>query len=145
MVVDPATELAFLHDLPVELMWGVGPVTEAKLARERRRRRSAQLAKTPAVVAGAAARARAPATSWRRSPGTAIRARIVDQAAGALGRGAVGDRQEAGNGERVPPDAAAISPTGSPRRLSAKIAAGRTVTVRVRFADMRAVTRSITL
>ena len=26
VVVDPATELAFLHDLPVELMWGVGPV-----------------------------------------------------------------------------------------------------------------------
>ena len=26
-VVDPGTELDFLHDLPVELMWGVGPVT----------------------------------------------------------------------------------------------------------------------
>src|SRR3954449_800865 len=26
-VVDPASELVFLHDLPVELMWGVGPVT----------------------------------------------------------------------------------------------------------------------
>ncbi|HKU07326.1 MAG TPA: DNA polymerase IV, partial [Bradyrhizobium sp.] len=32
VVVDPATELAFLHDLPVELMWGVGPVTRARLA-----------------------------------------------------------------------------------------------------------------
>ena len=32
MVVDPDTELAFLHDLPVELMWGVGPVTQARLA-----------------------------------------------------------------------------------------------------------------
>ena len=32
VVVDPATELAFLHDLPVELMWGVGPVTKARLA-----------------------------------------------------------------------------------------------------------------
>src|SRR5206468_919463 len=31
-VVDPDRELAFLHDLPVELMWGVGPVTKAKLA-----------------------------------------------------------------------------------------------------------------
>src|SRR5579859_6195603 len=32
VVVDPSTELAFLHDLPVELMWGVGPVTKARLA-----------------------------------------------------------------------------------------------------------------
>src|ERR1700760_2022260 len=33
VVVDPATELEFLHDLPVELLWGVGPVTKARLAR----------------------------------------------------------------------------------------------------------------
>src|SRR6187455_293199 len=32
VAVDPAAELAFLHDLPVELMWGVGPVTAARLA-----------------------------------------------------------------------------------------------------------------
>src|SRR5262245_48890993 len=32
VVVEPGTELAFLHDLPVELMWGVGPVAKARLA-----------------------------------------------------------------------------------------------------------------
>src|ERR1700757_3322801 len=32
VVVEPDTELDFLHDLPVELMWGVGPVTKARLA-----------------------------------------------------------------------------------------------------------------
>src|SRR5438552_18376153 len=32
VVVDPETELDFLHDLSVELMWGVGPVTRARLA-----------------------------------------------------------------------------------------------------------------
>src|ERR1700741_2437061 len=32
VVVDPSTELAFLHNLPVELMWGVGPATKARLA-----------------------------------------------------------------------------------------------------------------
>ena len=33
VVVDPGTELDFLLDLPVELMWGVGPVTHARLAK----------------------------------------------------------------------------------------------------------------
>src|SRR5262249_3368248 len=32
VVVDPHTELDFLQGLPVELMWGVGPVTRARLA-----------------------------------------------------------------------------------------------------------------
>jgi DNA polymerase-4 len=33
VVVDPETELEFLHGLPVALMWGVGPATEARLAK----------------------------------------------------------------------------------------------------------------
>src|ERR1700680_4085824 len=32
VIVDPDTELEFLHHLPVELMWGVGPATKARLA-----------------------------------------------------------------------------------------------------------------
>src|SRR5213079_1395393 len=32
VVVDPDAELTFLHHLPVGLMWGVGPVTQARLA-----------------------------------------------------------------------------------------------------------------
>src|SRR6266536_3395576 len=46
VVVDPETELGFLHDLPVELMWGVGPVTQARLA-EIGVHTIGQLAKTP--------------------------------------------------------------------------------------------------
>jgi len=33
LVVAPGTELAFLHPLPVECLWGVGPATHARLAR----------------------------------------------------------------------------------------------------------------
>ncbi|MEX2268729.1 MAG: DNA polymerase IV [Acidimicrobiia bacterium] len=33
LVVEPGTELEFLHPLPVERLWGVGPATSKKLAR----------------------------------------------------------------------------------------------------------------
>jgi DNA polymerase-4 len=33
LVVEPGTELAFLHPLPVSRLWGVGPKTQAKLER----------------------------------------------------------------------------------------------------------------
>src|SRR5262249_228541 len=45
-VVDPGTEVDFLHQLPVELMWGVGPVTKVRLA-EIGVETIGQLAKTP--------------------------------------------------------------------------------------------------
>ena len=38
VVVDPDTELTFLHDLPVELMWGVGPVTKSRWSQHLLRR-----------------------------------------------------------------------------------------------------------
>ena len=46
VVVAADTELDFLHDLPVELMWGVGPITRARLA-EIGVLTIGQLAKTP--------------------------------------------------------------------------------------------------
>ena len=38
VIVDPKTELDFLHSLPVELMWASGPAPEARLARTASRR-----------------------------------------------------------------------------------------------------------
>ena len=40
VIVDPGTELEFLHDLPVALMWGVGPATQARLAKLPHERRA---------------------------------------------------------------------------------------------------------
>jgi nucleotidyltransferase/DNA polymerase involved in DNA repair len=71
VVVDPDTELDFLHDLPVELMWGVGPVTKTRLA-EIGVRTIGQLAKTPGWslerLLGPAAGERLAALAWNRDP-----------------------------------------------------------------------------
>jgi DNA polymerase IV len=142
VVVDPATELAFLHDLPVELMWGVGPVTRARLA-ELGVDRIGQLAKMPGrsleSLLGPAAGEKLSALAWNRDP-RAIKTHQRAHSAGA--QSALG---------RKPAEERVIRPTllhladRVASRLRAKSRPGRTVTVRVRFADLRAVTRSVTL
>ena len=71
VVVDPRTELDFLHDLPVELMWGVGPVTQRAAGRDRRHT-IGQLAKTPGRslerLLGQAAGEKLTALAWNRDP-----------------------------------------------------------------------------
>ena len=138
VVVDPATELAFLHNLPV----GVGPVTEAKLA-ESGVTTIGQLAKTPGWslerLLGPAAGEKLAALAWNRDPRAIVTKRRA-HSAGA--QSAIGKK---------PAKESVYRPTllhladRVATRLRAKSRPGRTVTVRVRFADMRAVTRSITL
>jgi DNA polymerase-4 len=142
VVVDPDTELAFLHDLPVELMWGVGPVTKARLA-EAGVHTIGQLAKMPGRslerMLGPAAGEKLSALAWNRDP-REIRTHHRAHSAGA--QSALG---------RKPAETRVIRPTLAHladrigTRLRAKSLAGRTVTARVRFADLRAVTRSVTL
>jgi DNA polymerase IV len=71
VVVDPRAELAFLHDLPVELMWGVGPVTRARLAGIGVAT-IGQLARTPGGslerLLGPAASDKLAALAWNRDP-----------------------------------------------------------------------------
>src|SRR3989440_12661762 len=71
VVVDPETELEFLHHLPVELMWGVGPVTQARLA-ESGVRTIGQLARMPGQslerLLGCAVGGKLAALSWNRDP-----------------------------------------------------------------------------
>jgi len=142
VVVDPATELEFLHDLPVELMWGVGPVTRARLA-DIGVLTIGQLAQIPGRslerLLGPALGDKLAALAWNRDP-REIRPHRRARSAGA--QSAIG---------RKPAEEQVFRPTlrhladrvGS--RLRAKSRPGRTVTVRVRFADLRAVTRSVTL
>src|SRR6476659_2945398 len=142
VVVDPATELAFLHDLPVEMMWGVGPATRARLAENGIATIGDLARSSPGAIArllGRAAGERLAALAWNRDP-RAIRTQVRAHSVGA--QSALGRR---------PVEDPVIRPAlrhladriGS--RLRAKGKAGRTVTVRVRFADLRSVTHAVTL
>jgi DNA polymerase IV len=142
VVVDPGAELSFLHDLPVELMWGVGPVTKERLAAIGVRT-IGQLAHAPGwslePLLGPAASEKLTALAWNRDP---RRIRTQRRARSAGAQSALG---------RKPADECVIVPTlrhladRVASRLRAKSRPGRTVTVRVRFADLRSVTRSTTL
>jgi len=141
-VVDPDTELDFLHDLPVELMWGVGPVTKARLA-EIGVLTIGQLARRPRgslePLLGHAVGQKLAALAWNRDP-REIKTHRRARSAGA--QSAIGKK---------PAEVRVFRPTlrhladrvGT--RLRAKSRLGRTVSVRVRFADLRSVTRSVTL
>jgi DNA polymerase-4 len=142
VVVDPARELAFLHDLPVELMWGVGPATRARLAAIGVTT-IGQLAHMPGRslerLLGPAAGEKLSALAWNRDP-REIRTHHRARSAGA--QSALG-RKPAHESVFRPALAHLADRIGT--RLRAKGLAGRTVTARVRFADLRAVTRSATL
>jgi len=142
VVVDPASELEFLHDLPVDLMWGVGPVTKRKLA-EKGIVIIGQLAKTPGRslerLLGVAAGEKLAALAWNRDP-REIRTQHRARSAGA--QSALGRKPAT---EQVFKPALLHLADRVASRLRAKSLAGLTVTARVRFADMRAVTRSMTL
>jgi DNA polymerase IV len=142
VVVDPTAEVAFLHDLPVELMWGVGPVTKARLA-DAGVVTIGQLAHVQPWrlenLLGPALGHKLSALAWNRDP-REIRTQRRSHSAGA--QSALG---------RKPAEQRVIRPTllhladRIATRLRSKSRPGRTVTVRVRFADMRSITRSATL
>jgi DNA polymerase IV len=142
LVVDPDAELAFLHDLPVELLWGVGPVANARLA-SAGVCKIGQLAAMPdqrlRALLGRALGAKLANLAWNCDT-RAIKTEHQAQSAGA--QSALGKR---------PARPSVFTPVlwhladriGA--RLRAKSRPGRTVSVRVRFADLRSVTHSVTL
>jgi DNA polymerase IV len=142
VVVEPARELEFLHSLPVELMWGVGPVTQARLA-ERGILTIGQLANTPGGSLehwlGPAAGEKLAALALNRDP-RAIRTHRRARSAGA--QSALG-KKPAHESVFRPALRHLADRVGT--RLRAKSLAGRTITIRVRFADMHSVTRAVTV
>ena len=142
VVVPPDAEGDFLRDLPVGLMWGVGPVVQRRLA-DMGVSTIGQLAETPGWslerILGRAVGGKLAALSHNRDP----RAVISDRRARSVGAQSALGRKPATD-EVVRPTLLHLADRVA-TRLRAKSRAGRTVTVRVRFADLRAVTRSVTL
>src|SRR5271156_6189180 len=130
VVVDPDTELEFLHHLPVGLMWGVGPITKARLA-EIGVLTIGQLAKTPGwsleQLLGPAAGEKLAALAWNRDP-REIRTHSRARSAGA--QSAIG---------RKPAEERVFRPTL--RHLADRIGAR----LRAKYLTCPAVTRSVTL
>jgi DNA polymerase IV len=142
LVVPPEGELAFLHPLPVERLWGVGPVTATKL-HDRGIRTVGDVAQLPepallAMLGGASGR-HLHALAHNRDPRPVETGRR---------RRSIGAQHALGRSSR---SAASVDATvvalvdRVTRRMRAAGRAGRTVMLRLRFDDFARVTRSHTL
>ena len=140
--VDPSSEREFLAPLPVGLIWGVGPVTQARLA-GRGIHTIGDLTRVSSPVLqqilGAASGTKLASLSANIDPrpiGTTGRARSIGAQA------ALGARPATPTvvGETIGYLTDRVS-----GRLRGAHRAARTVTVRVRFTDLRSVTRSVTV
>jgi len=142
VVVDPDREVEFLHPLPVDLMWGVGPVSKARLA-EQGITTIGDLATTTGRTLerflGRASGAKLGLLAWNHDPRPVEGGR---RASSVSAQSALGRRDVDGELTRRVLRHLADRVTF---RLRAKERAGRTIMARVRFADLRSVTRSITL
>ena len=142
VVVDPDTELDFLHGLPVELMWGVGPATKARLAGIGVATIGQLAERSPRSVErllGRAVGRKLTALAWNRDP-RQIQTHRRAHSAGA--QAALGQQPAI---ERVFKPTLHHLADRIGARLRASFRSGQTITVRVRFADLRSVTRSLTL
>jgi DNA polymerase-4 len=143
LIVPPAAELGFLHPLPVERLWGVGPVTAEKL-----RRRGittvgqvAQLGEyTLVTMLGRASGRQLHALAHNRD-----RRRVTP----GRRRRSMGTQRAMGRRADTSPAALDTALIGLVDRLCRRLRAAhrlcRTVTIRLRFDDFSRVTRSHTL
>jgi DNA polymerase-4 len=142
LVVPPEKEMEFLHPLPIERLWGVGPVTAGKL-RDRHILTVGHVARIgeAALVAmlGAGAGHHLHALAHNRDPRSVQTGKR---------RGSMGAQCALGRIPRPPEEVDAILATlvdRVTRRMRAADRPGRTVVLRLRFADYTRATRSRTL
>jgi DNA polymerase IV len=142
LVVPPDRELAFLHPLPVERLWGVGPVTASKLHDRgiTTVRQVAQLGEAALVciLGRAAGRHRHALAQNRDLRPVQVRRR----------RRSIGSQRALGRSPRSPNavDAIVVGLVDRvTRRMRAAGRVGRTVVLRLRFDDFSRATRSHTL
>jgi DNA polymerase IV len=141
VVVEPDRELEFLHPLPVELIWGVGPVTRERLAATGVRT-IGDLAATPGPILqnllGDAAGRKLGSLAANFDP------RHVEEDHRASSMGAQSALGRRGVTSELLGSTLGYLADRVGGRLRAAGRAGRTVTVRVRFTGLRSVTRSMT-
>jgi DNA polymerase-4 len=142
LVVPPARELAFLHPLPVERLWGVGPVTARKL-HERGIATVGEVAQLaePTLVSmlGRTSGRQLHALSHNRDPRPVHVGRR---------RRTMGAQRALGRSPKSPGaiDASLVALVDRvTRRMRAARRVGRTVVLRLRFDDFSRATRSYTL
>jgi DNA polymerase IV len=142
LVVPPDRELAFLHPLPVEQLWGVGEATAAKL-RDRGVTTVGQVARMSedslVAMLGRATGRKLHALAHNRDPRPVQPGRR---------RGSIGSQCALGRSRRSAQDVDAVVlglVDRVTRRMRAAGRIGRTVVLRLRFDDFSRATRSHTL
>lgn len=141
-IVAAGREEAFLHPLPVEAIWGVGPATRARLnaAGITTVGQLAALGEAAAVkLLGRAAGKQLYAIAHNRDPRRVTSGR---------GRRSIGSQSALGRRQRTPAELEAITAglvDRVTRRARRAERVGRTVTLRLRYGDYTRVTRSKTL
>ena len=140
-VVEPGGELDFLWPLPLRALWGVGPATEKRLS-DLGARTVGDLARLPVEVVvsrvGEASGRHLHDLAWARDPRPVVSEREAKS---------VGHEQtyasDLTDRDRLNVEVVRLS-DGVGARLAEAGLAGRTVTLKVRFADFRTITRSAT-